>query len=115
MARQIRDLICDSDHVQHDVSCEFERYPACPECGGATQMCFKEPDSAPSTDVYGVAQYSDATGQWHTSQRDKAKVMRNAGFEEAGDPVHGARAEHSIKGSTFSFGGQSSRRTIAEG
>jgi hypothetical protein len=70
---------------------------------------------APSTDVYGCAQLSDATGLEHTSQREKIKYMRDAGYEEAGDKVGGARIEHSLKNSTFSFGGQVSHRTVSEG
>ena len=70
---------------------------------------------APSTDVYGSAQYSDATGEYHTSQRDKIKHMREAGYEEAGDKVGGARKEHRINGTGYSFPEQVSRRTVSEG
>jgi len=70
---------------------------------------------APSTDVFGSAQYSDATGQCHTSQRDKARVMKESGFFEAGDLVGGARADHRLKRTTFSYGKQQSRRTASEG
>lgn len=70
---------------------------------------------APSTDVYGSAVYSDATGEFHTSQRDKVAKMKEWGYEEAGDPVGGARHEHKLKNTGFSFGGQDSRRTVSEG
>lgn len=114
MAPLIHDLICDNEHMQSNVACEFDQYPDCPECGGGRQVCWQG-GQAPATDVYGVAQYSDATGQWHTSQSDKKRVMRNAGFEEAGDLVHGARPDLSLKNTTFSFTDQANHRTVAEG
>jgi len=115
MTLQIRDLICENcDAILRDVACAYGDYPCCEACGGRLQVCWSG-GQPPATDVYGVAQYSDATGQWHTSQSDKKRVMRNAGFEEAGDPVHGARPDHRLKGSAFSFSGQTDHRTVAEG
>ena len=115
MSLQTRDLRCDDcDTAMADIQCEFGAYPACPLCGGATKITW-EGGQPPSTDVYGVAQFSDATGEWHTSQRDKKRVMRECGYEECGDRVGGARPDHTLKRTSFSFAGQTSRRTVAEG
>ena len=74
-----------------------------------------EGGQAPGTDVYGSAQYSDATGEFHTSQREKIKTMKDLGYEEAGDKVGGARKEHRLKGTGYFYPGQSSHRTVSEG
>lgn len=115
MSLQIRDLQCSACHrIQWNVPCEYQKYPRCPECGGGLLVCWAG-GQPPATDVYGCAQYSDASGQWHTSQRDKIRHMKEWGYEEAGDKVGGARKDHTLKGTSFSYGGQSSRRTVAEG
>jgi hypothetical protein len=74
-----------------------------------------EGGKAPFTDVYGSAQYSDASGMYHTSTRDKERVMREYNFYPAGDKVHGARNEHRLTRTTYSEGKQTSRRTVSEG
>ena len=115
MSTQTRDLQCKKcDDIRWDVSCAYGAYPCCERCGGETFVTWVG-GQAPSTDVYGSAIYSDATGEYHTSQRDKIKTMKEWGYEEAGDPVGGARKDHTLKKTGFSFGGQSSRRTVAEG
>jgi hypothetical protein len=115
MAYQIRDLFCTHcDAKVWDDASPFNEYPPCEECGGQMDVTW-ERGMAPSTDVYGCAQFSDATGQEHSSQREKIKFMRNAGYEEAGDKVGGARIEHSLKNSTFSYPGQTGRSTVSEG
>jgi len=114
MSQQIRDLRCQKcDRVYRGVACEYREYPRC-ECGGKTAITW-DGGVAPSTDVWGSAQYSDASGQYHTSQREKVKYLKEWGYHEAGDPVGGARKEHRLKGSTFSFAGQKNRRTVSEG
>ena len=114
MSKQIRDLICASVHVQWDVACSLDDFPACPECGGGVQVCWQG-GQAPATDVYGVEQYSDATGRMETSTRGKESYMKGKGFYPAGDRVGGALHTHRLNGTTYSYGGQSSRRTVAEG
>ena len=115
MSLQTRDLYCvDCEETVWGVACEYDRYPGCASCGGKMKISW-EGGHAPSTDVYGSEQYSDATGMYHTSQRQKEQVMRDYGYEVAGDPVGGARKEHRLKGTTFSYGNQSSRRTVSEG
>jgi len=114
MSVQVRDLICDKDHILWGHVSAFEDIPRCPECGGELEMCWVG-GKPPATDVFGCAQYSDATGEFHTSQRDKIRVMKDVGFEEAGDLVGGARKDHTLKNTGFSFSGQGSRRTVSEG
>ena len=114
MSKQTRDLMCQKcGEVAWNVPCEYASYPPC-ECGGEMSVTWVG-GQPPGTDVYGCAVYSDATGESHTSQRDKVRVMKEWGYEEAGDPVGGARHVHSLKKSTFSFPGQGSRRTVSEG
>jgi hypothetical protein len=100
--------------VVHHVAVDYGHYPDCVQCGGkmAVNWEHKQP---PSTDVFGCAQYSDASGEWHTSTRDKVKSMAEWGYHEAGDPVGGARIVHRLEGTGFSFPGQASRRTVSEG
>ena len=119
MSWQERDLCCeDCDEVVMRVACSYEDYPGCANCGGTLFQTFpmlKDGGKAPATDVYGSAQYSDATGLTHTSQREKIKHMAKNGFYEAGDPVGGARYTHEIKGTGFSFADQTDHRTTSEG
>ena len=100
----------DCDDVQEYTWCEADRYPPCESCGGTLQWV----PAGLHTDVYGCAKYSDATGQYHTSQRDKDRVMKEAGYEPCGDKVHGARPEHRIKNTGFSYRGQPSRTSARE-
>ncbi len=115
MSHQIRDLRCTvCSAVTLAVACSYREYPNCATCGGSTAITWAG-GKAPGTDVFGCSTYSDATGEWHTSQRGKIKAMRDLGYEEAGDKVGGARADHTLKRSTFSFPDQGSRRTVSEG
>ena len=115
MALQTRDLYCmDCGDVVWGVACAYKKYPGCANCGGELRVTW-EGGQAPSTDVYGSPQYSDASGQYHSSQREKIGVMRDHGFDEAGDAVGGARYEHKLKRTTFSYCGQGNRRTVSEG
>ena len=115
MSLQTRDLYCvDCEEPVWSVACEYQNYPDCANCGGEMKISW-EGGHAPSTDVYGCARYSDATGMEHTSQREKVKHMAEWGFHEAGDKVGGARKEHRLSGASFSFPGQGSKRTVSEG
>lgn len=114
MSVQTRDLRCTvCDAIVWNVATEYKRYPGCASCGGKMEVTW-EGRQAPATDVYGVAQFSDATGEWHTSQRDKVRVMRECGYEEAGDPVGGARPDHTLKNTAWSYPGQKSRTSTEE-
>ena len=66
------------------------------------------------TDLFPTPQYSDASGRMHSSQREKERYMRELGYEVCGDPKGGARPDHRIKDTAFSFSGQTSRRSTAE-
>ncbi len=115
MSFQTRDLYCvDCEETVFRVACEYDKYPGCANCGGRMRVSW-EGGQAPSTDVFGSEQYSDATGMYHTSQRDKERTMRDYGYETAGDKVGGARREHVLKGTTFSYGNQANKRTVGEG
>lgn len=78
-------------------------YGACPESACRSRDRTWVPRGF-NTDVFGSPQYSDATGQWHSSTRDKIKCAAEAGFTEAGDKVHGARPELRMTGAVFSGG-----------
>ena len=115
MGLQTRDLYCiDCEETVFAVACEYQNYPDCASCGGEMQVSW-EGGQAPCTDVYGHEQYSDATGMMHSSHGDKVRHMSENGFYEAGDKVGGARNEHRINGTGFSFPGQTRRRTVSEG
>jgi len=115
MAHQIRDLYCvDCDEPVFGVACAYREYPDCASCGGEMRVNW-EGGHAPSTDVYGSEQYSDASGLSHSSTREKEAHMADWGYHPAGDPVGGARIEHKLNGTGFSFPGQVSRRTVNEG
>ena len=124
MSVQTRDLYCvDCGETVWGVACEYRKYPGCANCGGFLKISW-EGGQAPATDVYGCSQYSDASGQWHSSQREKVKFMKTAGsqinnarvsgFEEAGDKVGGAREETFIRRSYF-HSGEHTRKTASEG
>jgi hypothetical protein len=115
MSMQTRDLHCvDCGEFVMNVACEYATYPPCGNCGGEMVIDWRA-GQAPSTDVYGSPIYSDATGMYHTSQRDKVRHMREWGYDEAGDKVGGARRDHTLKRTGFSFQGQSTRKTVSEG
>jgi hypothetical protein len=97
------DLECvDCGTIYVHVPVEYGDYPPCELCGGATKVNW-EHGQAPSTDVFGCPTYSDATGEFHSSQREKIKSMKKSGFFEAGDKVGGARNEHRISGTSYFF------------
>lgn len=107
----LHDLICKKcEAIEEGVLVEAGRYPRCDACGG--QRTWKP--SGLHTDLYGSPQYSDATGRFHSSQSEKDRVMRDAGYFSCGDKVHGARPEHSIKNTGFSYAGQPTRTSTQE-
>ena len=111
--------------VWHDLQCEAcgERHsdvpvsggvaPPCASCGGPCRIVFDRWTTV-HTDLFSTPQYSDASGRWHRSQREKERCMREAGFEPCGDRQHGGRPEHRIHETAFSYAGQASRQSTGE-
>lgn len=109
--KALHDLHCTAcSNTVENVLVEDCQYPDCELCGAAMDWT----PAQLNTDVFGSEQYSEAAGRSFTSQRQKRNFMREAGYEEAGDKVGGARPEHRIKGTGFSYGGQSSRVSTGE-
>ena len=114
MSMQTRDLRCVlCNFIMHNVPCEYAKYPPCQLCHGRLVITW-EAGQAPATDVYGSAKFSEATGEWHTSQREKAKRMAEFGYHEAGDKVGGARADHTLKHTAVSAPGLGLRTSTGE-
>lgn len=88
------------------------RYAVCPHCGERAKQIIK---TAPRTDVYGAEQYCDVQDLTYTSRREYERKMKAGGWEPCGDKVGGARSEYGLKGTLFSFNGQTSRSAPAEG
>jgi hypothetical protein len=111
MTRTLHDIRCTRcDTVHLNVVIEDHAYPPCTLCGSKTVWI----PSKVTTDLFGTPQYSDATGDFNSSQREKEKKMADLGYYPKGDKDHGARVELSIKGTGFSFPGQSSRVSTGE-
>lgn len=111
MIRTLHDLRCaECGTVTLDVVVENHVYPPCILCGGKTTWI----PAKMTTDLFGTPQYSDATGDFNSSQREKEKKMAGLGFYPKGDKDHGARVELSIKRTGFSYPGQGSRQSTAE-
>jgi len=104
----------DCGELVYSVSVEYGHYPDCANCGGKMAVNW-EHGQAPTTDVYGQLTHSDASGMEHASTREKVKHMAEWGYHEAGDPIGGARLDHTLHGRGYSFPGQTSRRTVSEG
>lgn len=112
-AKQIRDFRCPAcERVVTDHVSAYGDWPVC-ACGAEMRVTW-ERGKCPALDAYGVPVYSDATGQYHTSTRDRERAMRELGFHPAGDKVGGARTDLSIRGTGFSYGGQASRVSTGE-
>lgn len=106
----VHDLICKRcQKVTPGQLVDVGKYGTC-ECGGARTWM----PSKLSSDVFGSEQYSDAAGRSFTSQREKENYMRDRGYQIAGDPVGGARYEHGINGTAFSYAGQGAKTSTAE-
>lgn len=104
MAQQVRDLACDACGAEYPGTlCAYREYGDCTACGNPLR--YVATWGGANGGLYGSAQYSDATGQWHTSQHEKEMVMAKKGYYPAGDPVGGARKDHTLKNSAFGFSG----------
>jgi hypothetical protein len=111
VTRTLHDIRCIAcGHERYDVVIENHIYPHCENCGDETTWI----PSKVTTDLFATPQYSDATGEYHSSQREKEKAMRDLGYYPKGDKDHGARPELSIKNTGFSYAGQGSRLSTAE-
>jgi len=111
MTRTLHDIRCTRcQTVALDVVIENHVYPKCQLCGGKTVWI----PSKVTTDLFATPQYSDATGQFHSSQREKEKYMAERGYYGKGDKEHGARPDLSIRGTGFSYSGQGSRTSTGE-
>ena len=111
--RAIRDLRCDACNVVYDgVLCELDEYGDCEQCGQPLkhQLSWNGANGG----LFGAPKYSDASGQYHSSQRDKEMFMARHGYHPAGDKVGGARKTLRVEGSAFSYPGQRSRASTAE-
>jgi putative FmdB family regulatory protein len=86
------------------------RVAPCPQCGEwAKQIII----TAPQTDVFGSEQYCDVNDIKYTSRREYESKMRQHGWEPCGDKKGGARSEYGLKGTLFSYSGQSNRAAAA--
>jgi hypothetical protein len=85
-------------------------YGRCDSCGGPRTWV----PAKLNTDVYGSAQYSDASGEYHSSTHEKEMAMAKEGFYPAGDKVGGARPDHRIKGTACVYPGQTSHVSTGE-
>lgn len=111
MTRTLHDIRCTRCGTERaDVVIENHVYPKCQQCGGKTTWM----PAKMTTDLFATPQYSDATGQFHSSQREKERVMAEKGYWPKGDKDHGARPDLSIKRTGFSYSGQSSRQSTGE-
>jgi len=108
------DLECDVCGAREDdASVSGGTIPPCASCGGSRRIVF-DGWTTVHTDLFPTPQYSDASGSWHRSQREKERALRERGFEPCGDRNHGARPDHRIRDSAFSYAGQHSRRSTGE-
>jgi len=90
------------------------KYPPCPLCGGPGKANW-EHGHPPATDVYGHETWNEGTGQYHTSSRAAEKCAQGMGYDgHAGDAVGGAKVEHRIVGTGYSYRGQGSRQSTGE-
>ena len=115
MGSQLRDIICKDrgcNGKRRGVVSPMDDYPPCPRCGGVMTWWANK---APATDVYKTPQYSDASGQYHSSTREKEHVMADCGYAPAGDKTHGARTEYRLNRAAFSYVGQIARTSTGEG
>jgi len=65
--------------------------------------------------VYGQERWNEGTGRMERSSRGAEKYMQSQGFDgHAGDKVGGARVEHKLVGTGFSYRGQRIRTSTGE-
>jgi hypothetical protein len=112
----IHDLRCTQCGTLHlDTAIIDGARPACRLCGGEMKVSW-EGGKPPGTDLYMTPQWNEGTGRYETSHASAEKYMRQEhGYEGGcGDKVHGARHEHRIVGTGYSYRGQGSRVSTAE-
>jgi hypothetical protein len=84
----------------------------CKHCG---KPMLKVPQTF-HADAWGGPKYVQSLDQSFDSKSELRSEMKRQGLSEAGDPVGGARNEsHLNLGKGFSYKGQASRKTSAEG
>lgn len=115
MSTIIHDLRCTVCKVLHlNVGVVNGAIPGCDLCGGQMKVSW-EGGKPPGTDVYGHPKWNEGTGRFESSHRQAEKFMRSQGWDgAAGDPVGGARPDHRIKRTGFSYAGQASRVSTGE-
>lgn len=112
----LHDLRCrHCGFVEREAQVRANRLGHCPKCLLGGRKITYEFWETVKTDVFGSPQMSDASGREHSSQREKERFMRSQGYEGCGDKVGGARRDHTLRGTGFSYAGQRTRRTQAEG
>jgi len=112
MTRILHDIRCIAcGHERIDVVILNHEYPMCENCGDQTEWI----PAKVTTDLYSTPQYSDATGDFNSSQREKEKKMARLGYYPKGDKEHGGRVDLSIKRTGFSYSGQHSHVSTGEG
>lgn len=109
----VHDWRCDDCDGVMEARGSREHPPACPACEEPMRITW-ERGQCPTIDLYSAPQYSDATGEWHSSQREKARAMQALGYHEAGDKEHGARNTLEIRGTGFSYRDQASHTSTSE-
>ncbi len=107
------DLFCEKCGIQewNVVKCE-EDY-LCEGCGRRRAICYDRWGGM-NVDLFTTPQFSDATGEWHSSQRDKERKMADLGYTGCGDKNHGGRPDLSMKNAAFSYSGQKSHISTGE-
>jgi hypothetical protein len=115
MSAIIHDLRCTDCKVLHlNVAVANGVKPACCLCGGETKVSW-EGGKPPGTDIYSTPRWNEGTGRFERSHREAEKYMRSQGWEGGcGDKVGGARPDHSLKRTGFSYAGQGSRVSTGE-
>jgi hypothetical protein len=116
VSKIFHDVECvDCGTIQKHVAMEPLQYPSCPLCGGKGKANY-EHGQPPGTDLYMTPKWNEGTGRMETSHREAEKYMRKKhGYEGgSGDKVGGARHEHRIVGTGYSYAGQGSRLSTAE-
>lgn len=90
----------------------LDHHKPCKQCGNPM---LKVPQTF-HADAWGGPKHIQSLDQSFDSKSDLRKELRRQGLSEAGDPVGGARNEdHRNLGKGFSYAGQASRKTSAEG
>lgn len=111
--------------VSHDLYCSFckrQKWEVirckadwiCNVCGNPKVECYDRWGTV-NTDLFATPQFSNATGEWHSSQRDKERKMADLGYYGCGDKNHGSRPDLSMRNSAWSYSRQHSHISTGEG